>query len=197
MNPPRSRTKTFSRIGSVARRLERLSRKQLASVRFRPEPPNRVRSSFNSGRSSSTREMRVKILSDRSKLRYPNRQRNRVENAVSAGSTPARSTRYPLALVEERANSPGSEPGGRKAVWVQVPPGAPRPEILGLHAGLAEWFQATVFQTVHGGSIPSIRTNGSSCLEPSRRATRSGRAGGLSHRRRAGSSPAHVSMWRE
>lgn len=39
----------------------------------------------------------------------------------------------------------------------QMPEGS-----LGFHAGLAEWFQATVFQTVYGGSIPSIRTTGSS-----------------------------------
>ena len=163
MNPPGSRTKTFSRIGSVARRLERLSRKQLVWVRFPAEPPLDMRSSSKSGRSSSISEMWVQILSDRSKFRALVSQSGR--------GTPLRTAR----------------------VWVRVPPRAPLPEILGLHAGLAEWFQATVFQTVHGGSIPSIRTNGSRWLESQWRATRSGRAGGLSNRRKAGSSPAHVS----
>jgi hypothetical protein len=146
MNPPGSRTPSGTMFkkrpqtrcsrntlrfeihrGSVARGRERLSRKQLVWVRFPAEPPF-LRSSFNRGRPSSTWETRVQILSDRSTLSYPNWQRNRVENAASAGSTPARSIRSSRALVEERANSPGSEPGGRKAVWVQIPPGAPPPE---------------------------------------------------------------------
>lgn len=48
-----------------------------------------------------------------------------------SGKTPARMPKNPSAstgehaLVEEQADSPGSEPGGRKALRVQFPPGAP------------------------------------------------------------------------
>jgi hypothetical protein len=74
------------------------------------------------------------------------------------------------ALVEELANSPGSDPGGRKAVWVQVPPGAPTLEVVcftppRVHAALAEWHEALAFQASNAGSIPASCTNNSGNLE--------------------------------
>ncbi len=57
------------------------------------------------------------------------------------------------------ANSPGSDPGAERHCGFKSHLAHHK------HAGLAEWRQATVFQTVHGGSIPSIRTSSSGILE--------------------------------